>query len=315
MSLTSFLLPPLKELHDLVDLIKEFKAGLNNHQVLGVDIGSKGADSEKNLLIVDSEQVEPQTPTFKAFPGSMAEDQLAANFIAVEKDESLILRSYGKLMLSDGENWVAIFDPKTVTPAPKPAGPAAAPIAFKETKAKVYNRGIPSDDFLRQLVDWGKTAPDEIFVDKTTKETDVYQSVAHELGSLYTDPLHRKACMLEVLRVLAGFESGWDWNTGRDTKNTPSSRPHDEWEAGAWQVSSNSMGFGSDLKELVLRKLNSVTPDTFRTGMMQNHPLAMEYIARLLRHTIRHNGPVKRGEINPWLQTAAVKEFAELLQA
>src|SRR5205814_2333169 len=31
----------------------------------------------------------------------------------------------------------------------------------------------------------------------------------------------------------------------------------------------------------------------------RGHDLAIEYTARLLRHTVRHNGPVKRKEINP----------------
>ena len=48
--------------------------------------------------------------------------------------------------------------------------------------------------------------------------------------------------------------------------------------------------------------------------MKQNHPLAMEYIARLLRRTVNHNGPVKRHEIDPWLRKDAVTEFLGLLQ-
>jgi hypothetical protein len=47
--------------------------------------------------------------------------------------------------------------------------------------------------------------------------------------------------------------------------------------------------------------------------MKQNHQLAMEYIARLLRRTVNHNGPVKRHEIDPWLRKDAVMEFRDLL--
>lgn len=43
--------------------------------------------------------------------------------------------------------------------------------------------------------------------------------------------------------------------------------------------------------------------------MKQDHSLAMEYIARLLRRTVNHNGPVKRHEIDSWLRQDAVTEF------
>jgi hypothetical protein len=51
----------------------------------------------------------------------------------------------------------------------------------------------------------------------------------------------------------------------------------------------------------------------FQQAMKDNHPLAMEYIARLLRHTVNHNGPVKRHEIDAWLRKDAVTEFEQLL--
>jgi hypothetical protein len=47
--------------------------------------------------------------------------------------------------------------------------------------------------------------------------------------------------------------------------------------------------------------------------MKQDHKLAMEYIARLLRRTVNHNGPVKRHEIDQWLRRDAVAEFQNLL--
>lgn len=57
------------------------------------------------------------------------------------------------------------------------------------------------------------------------------------------------------------------------------------------------------------------TPDyaSFQRLMKENKQLALEYAARLLRFTIRHNGPVARGEIHPWLRAAAVLEFAQIL--
>ena len=118
--------------------------------------------------------------------------------------------------------------------------------------------------------------------------------------------------MLEVMRVLAGFESSWNWNEGRDVTNATSVTSV-TIEAGAWQVSANSMGFGQALKDLVLRNAGSLDGNDFQRAMKQNHLLAMDYIARLLRCTVNHNGPVKRHEIDPWLQKDAVREFLHLL--
>ena len=50
-------------------------------------------------------------------------------------------------------------------------------------------------------------------LDRQGAGQDMYASVITELGP-FEDILHRKACMLEVMRVLAGFESSWKWNTG-----------------------------------------------------------------------------------------------------
>jgi hypothetical protein len=183
-------------------------------------------------------------------------------------------------------------------------------MAFHFTKQKVLNRGVPPDSFLRELVAWGTTAPDDIFA--PNQEADVYSSVVGVLGP-WQGPGHRRAAMLEVMRVLAGFESSWDWNAGVDTTNPTSTTP-DTIEAGAWQVSANSMAFGQELKELVRDTVGSLDGNDFQKAMKQNHPLAMEYIARLLRRTVDHNGPVKRHEIDPWLRQDAVGEFQAFLK-
>jgi hypothetical protein len=180
---------------------------------------------------------------------------------------------------------------------------------FHATKQPVSNRGIPPDNFLDQLVAWGRTAPDDIFA--ANSQTDIYSNVFGVLGP-WGDLRHRRAVMLEVMRVLAGFESSWDWEAGVDVTNPTSTTP-DTIEAGAWQVSANSMGFGEELKNLVLTKVGSLNGNDFQRAMKQNHQLAMEYIARLLRRTVNHNGPVKRHEIDPWLRKDAVMEFRDLL--
>jgi len=184
-------------------------------------------------------------------------------------------------------------------------------MTFQATKQQVFNRGVPPNSFLSELVAWGRTAPDDIFA--PNPNTDIYSSVVEVLGP-WQDIRHRKAAMLEVMRVLAGFESSWNWDAGVDTTNPTSTTP-DTIEAGAWQVSANSMAFGQELKDLVSREVGSLDGNDFQRAMKQDHQLAMEYIARLLRRTVNHNGPVKRHEIDPWLRRDAVTEFQALLDA
>jgi hypothetical protein len=178
-------------------------------------------------------------------------------------------------------------------------------MTYQALKAKVKNRGRAPDSFLDELIAWGKDAPDDIFVPNAVY--DIYSSVRPALGP-WRDNLHRRAVMLEVMRVLAGFESSWDWNAGRDVSNPTSNTPTTT-EAGAWQVSANSMNFGSELKDLVVAHAGSADGETFQAAMKSDHPLAMEYIARLLRRTVNHNGPVKRHEIDEWLSKDAVQEI------
>jgi hypothetical protein len=187
---------------------------------------------------------------------------------------------------------------------------------YHATKSKVLNRGVPPNSFLDQLVAWGRTAADDIFAPNS--HHDVYSSVVGVLGP-WAGMHHRRAVMLEVMRVLAGFESSWTWNEGSDVSADRQAakhhkvRPPSAIEAGAWQVSADSMALGPELKALVLKKLGSTSATDFQRGMKQDHQLAMEYIARLLRRTVNHNGPVKRHEIDNWVRKDAVTEFQSLL--
>lgn len=184
---------------------------------------------------------------------------------------------------------------------------------FLATKVRVSNRGVPPESFIEELVTWGKSASADIFA-PNENTGDVYSSIKHVLGP-WTSLQHRRAAMLEIMRVLAGFESSWKWNEGVDTTNSTSITPETE-EAGAWQVSMNALTFGQDLKDLTKRIIGS---DDYKEGlkfqsvMKSNHVFAMEFIARLLRHTCRHNGPVLRHEIDLWLSRSSVAEFQALL--
>ena len=182
-------------------------------------------------------------------------------------------------------------------------------VSYNALSSPVHNRGKPSAAFLDELVEWGRNAPDDIFAGNEVY--DIYSSVFDELGP-YRTVGYRRAVMLEVLRVLAGFESSWDWNEGRDTTNTKSFAAKTT-EAGAFQVSADSMRWGEELRTLVIARAGSDDPQVFQHAMKSDHGLAMEYAARLLRKTVNHHGPVKHNKIHPWLKKGAVQELMELL--
>ena len=183
-------------------------------------------------------------------------------------------------------------------------------MSYKAVKQAVLNRGVPPDRFLDELIAWGKTAPDDIFAQKSGKN--IYAQTVVILGP-WEGPLHRRAAMLEVMRVLAGFESSWNWQEGMDPDTAHPELP-ETWEAGAWQVSADSMDIAPELKALVVATAGADDPTTFQTAMKSDHILAMEYIARLLRHSVTHNGPVGGHHIDAWLKRDAVDEFVSYLK-
>ncbi len=186
------------------------------------------------------------------------------------------------------------------------------PRTFVACRHKVLNRGQPPIAFLEELVDWGASAPNEIFAHND--KTDIYSVVKNELGPWAND-VERRAAMLEVLRVLAGFESSWDWNEGRDVTN-PNSNTSCSEEAGILQCSGDSMGFDGSLKNLLQAASGGATDcDTFRATTKTNHKFALEYCARLLRFTTRHHGPVRDNHIQPELRRDAMAELLGFLQA
>lgn len=196
-------------------------------------------------------------------------------------------------------------------------------MTFTAAKSKVLNRGVPPDSFLTELVLWGRSAPDEIFA--PNDRVDIYNKVRHELGP-WTSPLHRRAVMLEVMRVLAGFESSWKWTEGVDTSKDVANNDENA-EAGAWQVSYDARKFDVSLRTLLTT--NGVTSGrSFQAKMKSNHALAMEFVSRLMRFTTKHNGPLYKDDerssirpslrdpvhsIYPWLRREAVNEFVSLL--
>jgi hypothetical protein len=182
-------------------------------------------------------------------------------------------------------------------------------LVFDKTKQKVHNRGRAPESFLAEIIAWGKAASPEIF--SKNDRYDVYSSVVETLGP-WDDDLHRRSVMLEVLRVLAGFESSWDWEAGVDVTNPTSNTPCTE-EAGIFQCSGNSMLFDLGLKQMLLDKGADGSCESFIRITKQDHTFAIEYCARLIRLTTKHHGPLKNKRINPWLRRDAVQEFRRLL--
>lgn len=193
-----------------------------------------------------------------------------------------------------------------------PAAPVGGPTVngqFIACRQKVHNRGAPPESFLVELIDWGRTAADDIF--SRNKLFDIYSSVVSQLGPWRGD-LHRRAAMLEVLRVLGGFESSWNWQAGRDTTNPSSNTPCTE-EAGIFQCSGNSMSFSPALRQRLLDAGGDGTCESFIATTKSDHRFAFEYCARLIRITIKHHGPIKNGHIHAWLRRDAVDEIMRCL--
>lgn len=193
-------------------------------------------------------------------------------------------------------------------------------------RSKVFNRGSAPVAFLDELVAWARTAPDEIFA--VNDKPDIYSKIRPELGP-WRDLLHRKCAMLEVLRVLGGFESSWKWGEGVDASRS-SDDTNENSEAGLWQVSYDSRKIDASLRALLAN--HGITNGVqFQREMKANHALAIEYVARLLRFNTRHNGPLLKDDerkatwpsrenlwianqsIYPWLRPEAVEEFRNAL--
>jgi len=140
--------------------------------------------------------------------------------------------------------------------------------------------------------------------------------------------------MLEVLRVLAGFESSWNWKEGVDTSRR-SATTKENAEAGAWQQSWDARKLDPSLRRFLAERGIANGLD-FQEIMKVEHDVAIGFTARLLRIDVENyeriaNGPVRKGgdrkktwpdrpklwdakeSIYPWLRRDAVSEFQALL--
>lgn len=179
---------------------------------------------------------------------------------------------------------------------------------FQACLAKVGDQGHPPAAWLNEMLDAIIALPGDVFA--VNDRQDIYTALRPVLAP-WQGIIHRRAAMCEALRVLAGFESSWDWNCGADTTAGPETP--EETETGAFQVSANSLDFDPSLPECVDRLAGAHTPLHFIFSMKNNHALAVEYCARLLRFSTAWDGPIKRGEVAAAVSRAAVAEFETFL--
>ena len=185
-------------------------------------------------------------------------------------------------------------------------------MSFQATKAHVLTRGEPPDSFLEELVEWGRAADEEIFY-PNKNPADIYAHIKPILGP-WTSLLHRRAAMLEVMRVHAGFESSWHWSEGVDVTNQRSVTHLESQETGIFQVSFDSTYINSGAMKPFAAEKGIGSVGSFISKMKTDHQLALEYYARLVRVSIRWAGPLVRHEVDLWLRPEAMNEFAQLLE-
>jgi hypothetical protein len=173
--------------------------------------------------------------------------------------------------------------------------------------------GTPPNSFLDQLIDAINPLPDAVF-EQNDRDDDIYARMLGSLGP-YADLLQRKAVMCEVLRVVAAFESDWNWNEGVDTTNPASVAHKTGEETGAFQVSFDSMRFDQSLKDCVQPFFDPDDVDAFIEQIKLNHPLAVEYCSRLLRFNTTWCGTINHAKIViAHVRRDAVEEFKSFLQ-
>lgn len=179
---------------------------------------------------------------------------------------------------------------------------------------KVEDRGTPSTAFLNELLTWGKTAPEWIFAKDAGN--DVFGVLAPVLGPWDSRDFigHRRAAMLEALRVLAGCESSWRWTEGKD-RNNKSTDPR-TFEAGIFQASYDSLFINnaSPLREYAKTVGADAGPSKFQQITKSNHQFAIGYTARLISITRTQNSPLLDGLVKRNVSKAAVAEFRSKLK-
>lgn len=172
--------------------------------------------------------------------------------------------------------------------------------------------------FYTEVFDTIKSLPDSVF--EKNPYNDIYSLLAGRLGP-YTSIAQRRAVIVHVISSMAGQESTWRWTLGRDPGASNFST--ETQEAGAFQTSCNVRKF----HEVSLTPLISSSCENYSGALCAkfikctkgNHKFAIETVARALRFekggvpAYRHWGPLRRGEVTPFLKKECVKGIEEKL--
>ena len=202
--------------------------------------------------------------------------------------------------------------------------PPAPGFLFQATKSIVpepCGERAP-DSFLGTMLDWARTAPDEIFA-LNAEPHDLLGLLAPKFGPWQREPGsrgwrdHRKAAMLDHARTHGGFEGNWRWGTGVDTTNARSLSHPRCAESGTFQVSFDSLDLeknGTTLRDC-LRRFGVFDPETFQKVTKANPAFQLEYYFRLCRVDTRWAGPINKGWTLAAMRAEAVAEWRALLAA
>ncbi len=181
---------------------------------------------------------------------------------------------------------------------------------FVYSRARVLNRGRVPYEFLVALCDWAKTEEMDVFA-PNPEPADIYTYIKPVLGP-WTSVEYRRGCLMEEMRVHAGFESSWNQHEGVDTTNQTSMHNIEGQETGIFQVSFDSTYLNGGVMKPFTKEHSIDTPEKFIPAMKADLKLAFSYYARLVRHNVQWAGPIKRHEIDPWLSRKSADELRVL---
>lgn len=167
------------------------------------------------------------------------------------------------------------------------------------------DRGVPKAAFVDALYDIFLKMPDSAF--EPNPKIDIYSVIAPKLGP-WRGITHRRAAGFEAMVALAGRESSWNWNEGRD--KAASNTSAETQESGPFQTSCNARVFEPRAKAL----LTGVSCLQYIPKAKTDHEFTVQFSWYVLRGTTKHHGPVVRGEILPALQKARVATLEELFK-
>ncbi len=194
----------------------------------------------------------------------------------------------------------------------------SVPVKYLPANSTCY-RSIPNQGkiptaVLHNIIDFVRSSPDQVF--EKNNEKDLYWLMSQKLGPI-TTLKQRRAVMADTQIVLGALESSWNYNAGRDPA-TPASKPCTEYEAGMFQVSSNSMAFGSGklttLFKAACGQYNSLgTCQAFQKCTKEEPAFAHSYTGLLLRYTVNHHGPLLRGTVGSYLSKSCQNEIEGIL--